>query len=141
MHKKRGMFLAAVVLIMILAMILIASNSYYYKNTSLLMDALRVMRANPEKGFELCGQISVEDYAKDCYASYLSVEIERIKSEYPNYQDLSPEEKRDAAMDMLNKISEKTERVCSIKLMEEESMTCQQVQSVIELQKEKALNS
>jgi hypothetical protein len=141
MHKKRAVIVSVMVLIVILSTIIIASEYDYYKNSQLFLNAIKEIRNDSEKGFEMCGQITMEDFASDCYATYLSVEIEAIKADYPDYETMEGQEKKDAAIDILNRISEKVERVCSIDVMQENSETCLQVQSVIELQKEKVLSS
>ncbi|HLC99080.1 MAG TPA: hypothetical protein VJC00_03675 [Candidatus Nanoarchaeia archaeon] len=141
MYKKRAVILAAVVIIIVLSMVFITSNYYYRKNAQTLIDALKIMRSDSEKGFEMCGEIAITDYAKDCYATYLSVEIENVRARNPGYENLTGEQKKEVMISMLNEISEKADKVCSIRLMKEESITCEQVQSVIELQKDNTISS
>jgi len=140
MHKKRGIIVTAVVLIVVLALVIIASEYHFYKNSGILLDALREMRSDSEKGFELCGQLTIDDFARDCYATYLSVEMENVIENNPDYENLEGEEKKEAAVAMLNEISEKVEVVCSIDVMTD-SETCLQVPLILELQKEKVIGS
>ncbi|MBD3312893.1 hypothetical protein GF345_00465 [Candidatus Woesearchaeota archaeon] len=140
MHKKRGIAVAAVVFIVILVTVFVASDYYYYVNSQRLINALKIMRLEPERGFDICGEIEIDDYAKDCYSTYLSVQIELVREKYAGYEELEGQEKRDTIIKMLNEISDHTDTVCSVDLMRYESDACAQVKAVLELQKEKLIN-
>ncbi|MFC1755617.1 hypothetical protein ACFL96_19885 [Thermoproteota archaeon] len=141
MHKKRAVSVTAIVIIILLAMVFVTSDYFYHKNSGTFIDALTVMRDHPDIGFELCGQLTIKEYAKDCYTTYLSVEIENVRAKYPNYSELKGEEKRDTGIKMLNEISEKVEKVCGIQLMAEDSETCINVPAILELQKDQIIAS
>ena len=140
MHKKRAVIVSAVVFIVVLATILIASQHYYYSNSQKMVNALKVMRSEPEKGLELCGELSIEDYARDCYTAYLSSEIERIRAENTIPEDASEQEKRDARINTLNEISSMVDDVCNRELMSESS-ACSAVRASIGVQMNGAMNS
>jgi len=140
MHKKRGIAATAIVIIIILVMVFVASDYHYYKNSQILINALKDMRSSPENGFELCGGLTIEEYSQDCYAAYLSVEIENIRADYPNYDDLEGDEKQQATVEIINRISDKVDKVCNLDVMINTD-ECKLVRATIEFQKESVISS
>ncbi|MCX6707398.1 MAG: hypothetical protein NT001_04640 [Candidatus Woesearchaeota archaeon] len=98
------------------------------------------MRTDPDKGFGLCSQLTIQDYANDCYSSYLSVEIENTKAKYLGYENMTGQERKDAVINFLNEVTEKTDRACAISFMAEGN-ECAQVNAVIEQQRRNVMSS
>lgn len=141
MHKKRAVIVTIFVLIVILALVFTMSEYHYRKNSEILINALKVMRVDPEQGFELCSQVTINDYARDCYTAYLSVEIENAKVKYGGYGNMSTPAGKEAAINILNEVTDKMNRVCYTDVMLEEGETCSKVQIVLDYQKDKVLDS
>lgn len=140
MHKKRAVISTILVILISIALVIIISKFNDFRNSGILLVALKEMRSDPDKGFGLCGQLTIQDYANDCYATYLSVEIERTRAKYLGYENLTGQERKDAVISFLNEVTEKTDRACSISFMEKGN-ECAQVNAVIEQQRRNVMSS
>jgi hypothetical protein len=140
MHKKRALISAVLVILICISLVLLISKFNDYKNSQMLLNALKEMRVNSENGFEMCGKITIEDYAKDCYSTYLSVKIENTKERYLDYENMTEQERKDAVINFLNEITESTDKTCAVSFMTEEN-DCIELKSVIEQQRKKVMSS
>ena len=68
------------------------------------------------------------------------MEISRTEAKYLGYENMTGQERKDAVINFLNEVTEKTDRACSISFMEE-GEECGQLNAVIEHQRNIVMSS